>query len=543
MAHSSQTCLITGATSGIGRATARELAAGGARVIIHGRSAASAERTRRQLLDELPGARIETVHADLCSLDEVRCLAADVRERFPDLTVLVNNAGVERWERHVTPDGFEETWAVNQLAPFLLSALLLPVLRDHAPARIINVSSVVHRFGRLDWDDLQLSRDYGAERAYYRSKLAAVAASLELARRCEQDRVAVLLLAPGLVRTAFARDFRGAARLWSKTVGRWLSRPPEAVAREIADLALGAQWRGQTGLYVSRGRVERPSTRASEPALQLRVWEASAAAVGLSAAQLPEASPAVSAPVPALRRWIGACTAGELLGFGAAALWAWLAHSLFGANPLAWSTRLGVLGLMVLAGICEGLVLGLLQWLVLRAWFPSLRAHSWLLATATVAGAGWLLGMLPSTVSSPSTSGAALQEPPLWLTLGFASLFGAAAGALFGLAQWLVLRRHAYDARAWISANSAGWALGLPWSYLAGSSADVGRSLPLAVLWGVAGGALMGLSVALFTGRALLRIAPRRALLAPPAEWQFRAHPARAAAQDVPRLRPGTWQA
>lgn len=513
-----QTCLVTGATSGIGRATALELASRGVRVIVHGRTAASAEQTRRQLLDELPGgAQIEIAHADLSSLAEVRRLAADVTERFADLTLLVNNAGVERWQRHVTRDGFEESWTVNHLAPFLLGALLLPVLSECAPARIINVNSVVHRFGRIDWEDLQMSDDYGAERAYYRSKLAAASISLELARRCEHDGISVFLLAPGLVRTHFTRDFRGVARFWAQSVGHWLFRSPEAVAREIADLALGAAWAGKTGLYVTRGRIERPSARATDPIVQRRLWDLSAEAVGLSVTELPAPHPTTPSPAPGLQGWIRACTVGELLGFGAAALWAWVAFSLFGADPIGAGARVGVLALMLLAGVCEGLVLGLLQWLVLRTWFPTLPARSWLLATAGVAALGWLLGMLPSTLSAPAAPGVPAPEPHLVIVLVLASLFGAAAGALFGLAQWLVLRRHAYDARRWISANAIGWALGLPWSYLAGSSADVSGSLPLALLWGVAAGALMGMSVALFTGRALGRIAPRGPRTAPAA--------------------------
>jgi hypothetical protein len=174
-----------------------------------------------------------------------------------------------------------------------------------------------------------------------------------------------------------------------------------------------------------------------------------------------------------------------------------------------------VLGLMVLAGAFEGSVLGLLQWLALRTWFPSLRARSWVLATAGVAALGWLLGMLPSTLSEPAAAGAALPEPALPLVLALACSFGAGAGSLFGLVQWWVLRRHAHDARRWISANAAGWAFGLPWSYVAGSSADVSRSVPLAILWGVGAGAVMGLCVALFTGRALARIAPRENTPAP----------------------------
>jgi hypothetical protein len=412
---------------------------------------------------------------------------------------------VERWERHESIDGFEETWAVNHLAPLLLSLLLLPAFQPGG--RIVNVSSVVHRFGRIDWEDLQLLRGYGAERAYYRSKLAGLMAGLELARRLDARRVAVLALAPGLVQTNFTRDFRGLARFWSQRVGALLFRTPAAVAEEIASLALDQAWAGHSGLYLSRGRVERPAARATDPAAQRRLWELSTRAIGLGPDELPAPQPAPPAQ-PELPRWIGACAAGELLGFGAAALWAWLAVSIFGSDPISLRARLGVLALMVLAGVCEGCVLGLLQGSALRAWFPGLRAQRWVLATAAVAALGWLLGMLPSTLITGSGGASASLEPPLPWVLAGSALFGAAAGAVFGFAQWLVLRRHAYDARRWISANALGWGIGLPWSYLAGSLADVSRSLAFALLCALIAGTLMGLSVALLTGRALARIQP-----------------------------------
>jgi hypothetical protein len=207
-------------------------------------------------------------------------------------------------------------------------------------------------------------------------------------------------------------------------------------------------------------------------------------------------------------RWFVACTAGELLGFGAAALWAWLAFLLVGADPMAWSGRIATLGLMVCAGVVEGAVLGLFQWSALRTTFPKLRARSWLTATIAVAALGWLLGMLPSTLMGSASSGEAYAEPALAVILAGAAVFGALAGAAFGLAQWLVLRRHAHDARRWIWANSLGWALGLPWSYLAGSTISVSDSLLVAIIVGSIAGALMGASVALVTGRALARIRP-----------------------------------
>jgi hypothetical protein len=210
---------------------------------------------------------------------------------------------------------------------------------------------------------------------------------------------------------------------------------------------------------------------------------------------------------PSLFGWIVACTVAELVGFAGAALWAWLALSLFGNEPASAAARLGVLALMVLAGVCEGALLGALQWLALRRWFDTLPARGWIAATGTVAALGWLLGMLPSTLIGGPSEGAAV-EPPLSLVLLGAALFGGLAGALFGWAQWLVLRAHARPARRWIVANAAGWALGLPWSYLAGSLADVSASLAWAVSCGVLAGALMGLSVALATAYALARLEP-----------------------------------
>jgi hypothetical protein len=211
----------------------------------------------------------------------------------------------------------------------------------------------------------------------------------------------------------------------------------------------------------------------------------------------------------AIIQWIAACTAGELLGFGAAALWAWIAVLVFGAEPVSWMGRLGVLALMILAGVCEGTVLAALQWSALRHWFPGLQARPWISATAAVAAFGWFVGMLPSTlIGNSGTDPARLIDPPWWLVMAGAALFGALAGALFGCAQWLVLRRHAHGAGRWIMANAVGWALGLPWSYLAGSSTDVSQALLWAVVSAVLAGALMGLAVALATAHALLRLQP-----------------------------------
>lgn len=212
-----------------------------------------------------------------------------------------------------------------------------------------------------------------------------------------------------------------------------------------------------------------------------------------------------SASRASFREWLIACTAGELLGFGAAAVWAFIAFRIFGADPVSWAARVGVLALMVLAGVFEGTVLGLFQWMALRRTFATLEGRAWIGATIAVAALGWFAGMLPSTFATPHDTGAGSNwEPPLALILAGAAVFGAIAGAVFGFAQWIVLRHHALNARKWITANALGWAVGLPWSYLAGSIGDVTRSVPWTIGIGIVAGALMGASVALATGRALV---------------------------------------
>lgn len=169
---------------------------------------------------------------------------------------------------------------------------------------------------------------------------------------------------------------------------------------------------------------------------------------------------------------------------------------------------------MVLAGLCEGAVLGYLQWGALRRTYLSLRASDCMRATMIVAAAGWFLGMLPSTFltgpSDPNLGGTA-WEPPVAVVLSGAAVFGGIAGAAFGWAQWRVLRLHADRAYLWIWTNAIGWAMGLPWSYLAGSLADVSRSVASMIVVGAIAGALMGLSVAVPTGLALRRMPPRLA--------------------------------
>src|SRR5213592_1578350 len=198
--------LVTGGTGGIGKATAIGLAALGARVGITGRDQASTEAAAAGI-GAAPGSpAVDAFAADMSAQAGVRRLAAQVLDTYPRLDVLVNNVGGFWAHRHLTADGLEHTFALNHLAPFLLTSLLLDRLTASAPARIVTVSSGAHASGRIDFDDLQGERDYSGQRAYSQSKLANVMFTYELARRLEGTRVTATVLHPGVARTAFAAE-------------------------------------------------------------------------------------------------------------------------------------------------------------------------------------------------------------------------------------------------------------------------------------------------------------------------------------------------
>ena len=178
-----ETILVTGSTDGIGRATARELAERGCAVIVHGRDEQRAADAARQLATATGNPGVTPVAGDFGSLAEVRAMAERVLDACPRLDVLINNAGIAVRDRKLSADGYESTFAVNHLAPFLLTKLLLDRLRESAPARIVNVSSGAHSSGRIDLDDLQMARGFDGWAAYCNSKLANALFTCELARR------------------------------------------------------------------------------------------------------------------------------------------------------------------------------------------------------------------------------------------------------------------------------------------------------------------------------------------------------------------------
>jgi NAD(P)-dependent dehydrogenase (short-subunit alcohol dehydrogenase family) len=277
-------CLVTGATSGIGLVTARELARQGARVVLVGRSHEKLDAVLQQIRAETGSQqKAEALLADLSCQEQVRDLARQFQERHQRLDVLVNNAGGMWLKRELTTDGIERTFAVNHLAYFLLTNLLLDVLKASAasaPARVVNVSSAAHKRATLDFDNLQGERSYGGWRQYCRSKLMNLLFTYELARRLEGTAVTANALHPGFVATGFAGNngWRGrliqlAARLFGLSV--------EQGARTIVYLASSPEVAGVSGRYFVRERAVDSSSASYDQAAAKRLWQLSAAMTGL----------------------------------------------------------------------------------------------------------------------------------------------------------------------------------------------------------------------------------------------------------------------
>jgi retinol dehydrogenase 14 len=278
-----RTVLVTGATSGIGRATALGLARSGAHVAITGRDRERTESAAREIR-AAGGADVEVFVADLSSQVLVRRMASEVLERLPQIHVLVNNVGGYWSTRHVTSDGLERTFALNHLAPFLLTNLLLDRLEQSAPARVVTVASNAHATGRVDFNDLQGVRSYSGGRAYSQSKLANVLFSYQLARRLLGSTVTANALHPGVVRTSFgAEDPARIQRLFVPLLRPVMKSPAQGAATSI-QLASAAELEQVSGRYFANRRLARSSTRSYDQAVAERLWEASADLVGLAAA-------------------------------------------------------------------------------------------------------------------------------------------------------------------------------------------------------------------------------------------------------------------
>jgi retinol dehydrogenase 14 len=255
--------LVTGSTDGIGMATALELMLRGSTVIVHGRTKERAERAREKLARISSGSRIRCVHGDFSSLANVRRMADEIHKSLPRLDVLVNNAGMISNTRRTSVDGYELTFAVNHLAPFLLTNLLLDLIVKSSPSRIVNVSSMVHAGAAIDFDDLQMERGYSGQRAYSRSKLANILFTYALARRLLGTGVSANALHPGVIDTKLLRtNYSGGL-------------PPEEGARTPVYLALSPEVQKVTGGYFVDTKQTRSAPLSYEENLQERLWKIS----------------------------------------------------------------------------------------------------------------------------------------------------------------------------------------------------------------------------------------------------------------------------
>ena len=264
------TVLVTGSTDGIGKATAKVLAKRGCNVIVHGRNEARARSAQQDLINATGNPNIQTVSADFSSLAQVRDMAKEL-SNLPKLDVLINNAAIATNHRTLTEDGFESTFGINHLAPFLLTNLLLDLLQDSAPARIVNVSSGAHTSGHIDLEDLHMARNFDGWGAYCNSKLANALFTCELARKLDPNLVTANFLHPGVIETKLLHvNFSGGS-------------PVESGAETPVHLALAPEVARVTSRYFVNRRQTPASSAVDDRHLAAELWRISAELTGLEA--------------------------------------------------------------------------------------------------------------------------------------------------------------------------------------------------------------------------------------------------------------------
>ena len=271
--------LVTGGTSGIGKATAMALAAMGADVVVAGRDRERGERAAAEIRAQT-GARVDLALADLASQAGVRELAEGFKGRYDRLDVLVNNAGLVQSTRTESPDGLETTLATNHLAPFLLTNLLLDTLKESAPSRVVTVSSEAERWGNIDFDDLQSKKKYRGFPVYGMTKLANIMFTYELAERLEGTGVTATCMHPGAVNTRFGTNNRGPMTLLFRAFKPFM-RTPEQGADTVIWLASSPEVEGVSGRYYADRKAIEPKKIANDPAARRRLWEESERLMGL----------------------------------------------------------------------------------------------------------------------------------------------------------------------------------------------------------------------------------------------------------------------
>lgn len=268
-------CLVTGSSSGIGKVTARELAKLGTTVVMVCRNRAKGEAAQAEIKEASGNAQVELIVADLSELSQVRRVANEFKQSYTQLHVLVNNAGGINSEYKVTPDGLEFTFATNYLAPFLLTQLLLDVLKASAPARIVNVSSAAHTQGKINFADLQETQRYSFTKAYGQSKLAQIYFTYELADQLKGTGVTVNALHPGVVTSNFNNGMRGIARIIGGVIYFFAGINVEKGAQTTLYLATSGEVEGVSGKYFSDCKEASSSRLSYDVTVRQRLWNVS----------------------------------------------------------------------------------------------------------------------------------------------------------------------------------------------------------------------------------------------------------------------------
>ena len=270
--------LITGATSGIGKEAAVALAEMGATVVAVGRNKERSKAAVDEIRSRSGSSSVELLLADLSRQSEVRDLAARFLEKHDALHVLINNAGFATRTRELTVDGIESQWAVNYLAPYLLTSLLLDCMRRSAPARIINISATAHAWGELDFDDMEMKDNYKGIKMYARTKTALNSFTFELARRLKKADITVNCLHPGVVRT----NFPATALFPMATIFRIFFMSPQKGAKSTVYLASSPEVEGASGLYYVGMKRANASENSRDASKATKLFELTANQVGLS---------------------------------------------------------------------------------------------------------------------------------------------------------------------------------------------------------------------------------------------------------------------
>ena len=272
MSMKGKICLVTGANSGIGKATAKGLAKMDATVVMLCRNKDRGEDAQKEIIKLTENTSVDLMICDLASQKDIRRFVSEFKSKYQNLHILINNAGIMTAKRNVCVDGHEMNFAVNHLGPFLLTNLLLDFLKKSAPSRIINVGSAAHRFAKIDFDDLQCeNKKPRFMKLYGNSKLALTLVSYELSRRLEGSNVTVNVVHPGLINTNLGRDQSS----FSVKFSNLFFKSPEVGAETSLYLASSPEVEGITGKYFAKKREKRSSKESYNKEYAKRIWEIS----------------------------------------------------------------------------------------------------------------------------------------------------------------------------------------------------------------------------------------------------------------------------